>query len=145
MNIRLLLIAALLTLIACGGLGTPPVTTAGEKDFSKDYPKDKYMSEVGMGQSEPEAKNRAKAELSLIFESRIRTDTLDQMRSVLASSGAEQFEQSIESKIKVESNVELQGLEIARVWKKGATYYALAVLERAKAHREWSRRVSDMD
>lgn len=146
MKIRLLLTAALLTVFACGGMSTPTMTTAGEKDFAKGYPESEYLFAVGLGQSESEAGNRAKAELSRIFESRIKSDTLDKMRSVLAASGAEQFEQSVESKVRVQSDVELQGVEIARMVKEGSgEYKALAVLERAKANREWKRRVDDID
>jgi len=149
MKIRLLIIPILMLVMACGGMTTPPATTAGQmnqKDkIAKGYSEEEYLVAVGLGQSEPEAKNRAKAELSRIFESRIRSDTLDKMRAVLEASGTEQFEQSIESKVRVESDIELQGVEIAKIVKKGATYKALAVLDRAKARKEWRRRVLDLD
>ena len=98
MKIRLLITASLLMVLACGGMTAPPATTAGEQDkIAKGYPEEEYLVAVGLGQSEPEAKNRAKAELSRIFESRIKSETLDRMLSVLAASGAEKFEQSVES------------------------------------------------
>ncbi len=146
MKIKLLITVSMLLVFACGGITTPAATTAAEKDkIAKGYPEAEYLSAVGLGQSEPEAKNRAKAELSRIFESRIRSETLDRMLSVLASSGAEQFEQSVESKVRVESDVELKGVEIARVVKEKSMYKALAVLERAKANTEWRRRISEID
>ena len=146
MKIRLLITASLLMVLACGGMTAPPATTAGENDkIAKGYPQEEYLVAVGLGQSEPEAKNRAKAELSRIFESRIKSETLDRMLSVLAASGAEKFEQSVESKVRVESDVELKGVEIARVVREKSMYKALAVLERSKANSEWRRRISEID
>ncbi len=146
MKMRLLIISILMLVMACGGISAPSNTIAAVDDaINQGYPESEYLTAVGQGQSEPEAKNRAKAELSRIFESRIKSEMLDQMRSVLKASGTEDFEQSIESKVRIESDVELKGVEIAKVVKNGADYKALAVLDRAKAYAQWKRRINDLD
>ena len=145
MRLRQLAMVLFALVLACATGTSPVTTTAGEKKGSLEYPESEYLTAEGLGQSEPEARNRALAELSRIFESRIRTDTLDRMRSVLSASGAESFEQEVESKVRVATDIELQGVEIARVWNEGGYTKALAVLEREKAFKIWKSRMDELD
>lgn len=116
-----------------------------ESAAGSEYPPVRYLSAVGLGQSEGEARARAVAELSRIFESKVRSDTLDRVKLVARSAGEESLEQEMDSRVRVISNVELKGLEIARTWHEKGTHYALAVLERAKAAENWLNEIEGID
>lgn len=140
---------AVFMMAGCGGSKSssvrPDAQASSSGGATGEYPESQFMTATGTGQSEPEAKNQALAEMSRIFESKVRSQSMDRMRSVLSASGAEGFEQSIENIVRVESNVEFKGLEVPKVWKEGSTYKALAVLEKSKAYEEWKRRMSEID
>lgn len=129
-------------------LGSAGCLTDGarkESPAGAQYPPERYLSAVGLGQSEGEARARAVAELSRIFESRVRSDTLDRVKLVVRSAGEESLEQEMDSRVRVISNVELKGLEVARTWQEKGTHYALAILERAKAAENWLNEVAGID
>ncbi len=119
-----------------------------KQSYERKYPDSIYLTAIGTGQSEPEARNRALSELSRIFEAKVKSDTMDRVRSVVKTAGGrttEDTEQRIESQLDVISHVELKGVEIAETWKEKATHYALAALERAKARDTWLREIEDLD
>lgn len=141
-----MVLCALLVIFAAAGCGGMETVSAGQND--KDYPSSVYMTAEGIGQSEPEAKNRAVAELSRIFESKVQADTLDKVKSVIKTSGkntSETSEQMLQSRVNVISEVKLKGVEIGKVWKDKSEYHALAVLERKKARDEWVSEQGEID
>lgn len=118
----------------------PPVAIKG-------YPSSKYLTAEGLGQSESEARERAKAELSNIFEAKVSSEVINRVRSVINSKDKETVTRDDEQKIRVLSSVDFKGLEIGKVWqdKKQGNYHALAVLNRNKAREEWQGKVDDID
>lgn len=120
-----------------GGIGTD-ARFAG-------YPESSYLRAVGSGQSEPEARNRAVSELTRIFVSKVKSEAIDTVKSVMVDRKGESLEETLYSRIQVVSDLELEGVEIPEVRKDGATYYALAVLERQRAARGWKNRIEDID
>jgi hypothetical protein len=136
-----LIAIVLLVLPGCSG---PEVAPSPEKD----YPEARYMRATGLGQTESEARNQAVAELSRVFQSRVQSDTLDRVKVVATISGdraEETTEQRLRSRIRVISDVELTGVEIAGTWQEDGTHYALAVLERRTARDQWLSEMGALD
>lgn len=144
------LVVALVVAFLVIGCASSGVSTAGSsKGEGRDarlmnYPDSKYLTAVGLGQSEPEAKNRAVSELTRIFVSRVKTEAVDTVKSHMVD-GNETVEENLFSRIQVVSDLELEGVETPEVWKEGATHYAIAVLERQKAARGWKQKIDDID
>lgn len=129
-----------------GGGGTVGVGPEKAHAATASYSKDRFLVAHGTGESEPEARDRALAELSRIFESRVESDTYDKVSSVI-SGGEEKLDSTLESAVRVTSMVELKGVEIGEVTrdKRTGTYRAVAVLERRKARDLWTREMTAID
>lgn len=108
------------------------------------YPEAQYLRAVGIGQTEPEARNRAISEISRIFVSRVKAEAVDTAKSTMVN-GSEVLQETMESRIEVVSDMELEGAEVPEVWQEGATHYAIAVLDRQKAAKGWIASVEDID
>lgn len=91
----------------------------------------------GYGQSRPEAIRRAKAELSNIFESRIESDVSSITRATTDSMKGDALYKNVQSKIRVASSVELEGVEVGPVTKDGREYVAEVALDRERAAQKW--------
>jgi len=96
-----------------------------------------HLIAKGYGQSRPEAVRRAKAELSNIFESRIESDISSVTRAVTDSAQGDTLYKNVQSKIRVASSVELEGVEVGPVTKDGREYVAEVGLDRERAAEKW--------
>ncbi len=93
----------------------------------------------GYGQSRPEAIRRAKAELSNTFQSRIESDISSITRVTTDSAHGSALTKSVRSKIRVASSVDLEGVEVVEVTKKGREYMAVVAIHRARSAEKWRR------
>ena len=138
-----------ISLVSCasGASTLSKEKASGNTSSGKEYAASKYLTAEGMGQSENEARERARAELSNIFEARVSSEVINRVRSVSDSKNGETVSRDDEQKIRILSSVEFKGLEIGRVWKdkNRGNYHALAVLDRLKAREEWQGKVDDID
>ena len=140
----------ILTMFFSSCAGTAAVSKKPAADTPvgvKAYPSSKYLTAEGIGQSESEARERAKAELSSIFEAKVSSEVINRVRSVINTKDEETVTRDDEQNIRVLSSVDFKGLEIGRVWhdKDQGNYHALAVLNRQKARDEWQGKVDDID
>lgn len=135
------------TLLMCLFIGAGCSESVKKTELVEKFPESNYMTATGIGESEIEARNRAVAELSRIFESKVYSDTLDRIKTVISTSKGEETEQRVESNIKVMSAVELKGVKIGREWydEKTRNYYALAVLDRYQAKENWLNELEEWD
>lgn len=143
---RVLLVSFIVLMGCAGAVDAGPSMADGPP--GGDYPETLYLRATGLGRSEGEARNQAVAELSRIFESRVRSDALDRVKTVSRVSpdkADETTEQWLDSRVQVVSNVELKGVEIAGTWREGGAHYALAVLDRRKARDGWLRDMRNID
>lgn len=99
----------------------------------------------GYGQSRPEAIRRAKAELSNIFQSRIESDVSSITRVTTDSAHGSALTKSVRSKIRVASSVELEGVEVGEVTKKGREYMAVVAINRARSAQKWRRSLAKIN
>ena len=130
------LFITLLLAIGCGG--TERKSPAGPE---VTFPESRYLTAEGSGQTEIEARQRALAELSAVFESRVHAETTAYARSAVGPDNDELFEKDVESKIAIVSSVRLTGAKIGRVWREGTSmgaYHALAVIDRSRTGRNWA-------
>lgn len=136
-NIKLLLITLLLT--GC----LPAITvSADQPDWvnseSSSYPNSKYVVATGSAPSAELAKDRALANLTKVFELRIRESSVTR-QDVLSSrkDGKETVEssQSLSQNINIDTDKIIDGARVAEQWRNpdDLTFYALAVLDRHQA------------
>lgn len=124
---------------------TKPVETAPATAHAPQVSEATHLMATGYGQSRPEAVRRAKAELSNIFESRIESDISSVTRSVTDSGTGDTLYKNVQSKIRVASSVELEGVEVGPVTKEGREYVAVAGLDRARAAEKWQRDINRLN
>lgn len=142
-----LLLLAFLLIFGC----VTPESKAGSKtqntssEAAKESASADTLSATGLGKSESEARNQAVAELSRIFEARVRSEAYDRIKVVVKSSGDETTEQTAESKVRVMSNVELKGVEITKTWEEKGIYYAVAAIDKQKSGDIWLSELGGID
>lgn len=146
----LLVLVAIIFSGCATGAGKPDAGRPGQGGGPPFYPESEYLTAEGMGESEPEARQRALSELARIFEARVVSDTTDAMMSVYKSKGgreAEDFEQRVKSTVRVTSSVAFEGVRTDDTWVSAddRMVHALAVLNRAKAREAWTDKILDLD
>lgn len=114
-----------------------PAKRPAPVESAPEFSGDTHLMAKGYGQSRPEAIRRAKAELANIFESRIESDIASVTRAVTDSAKGDTLYKNVQSKIRVASSVELEGVEVGEVTKEGREYVAVAALDRNRAAEKW--------
>ena len=140
--ITVILIVLIVGVFGCAGTDQK---VADEK--GRSLSKEKFLTATGSGDTEREAKNRALAELSNIFESRVYAETRSRAESVIDTTAEELFEKKVESYIRIISSVELTGARIAEVRQdpESRLYVATAVLDRVQAGRQWKNELNQIE
>ena len=141
-SFKYLFIAMFFLAAGCGIVKEPQ--KAGQAAIK--YPEAEYLTATGAAGSIDAARNAALTELSRIFESRIKSDTLDRVKYV-SEGGSEKFKAEIESELSVATAVDLEGVRIGNEWYDDAkkTYYAVAALPRAQARDKWQKDIGNID
>jgi citrate lyase gamma subunit len=102
-----------------------------------EYPREKYVTGVGVADDRATAEDRARAEISRVFSTNVTvSDNVTSSESTQNGAKSEtSFSQQVGEIINTTSHKILEGVEIADNWQNKETrqYYALAVLDRAKA------------
>ncbi len=144
-NKPMLLIAAAVMLTSCatgGGGGGAKVSGGPRPQWvegeSPKWPRARYVLGVGSGDDEGSAADRGRGEISRVFKSDVSVDTtVDEAESTLNQGGATttSFSQMVAQKVRTASQKMLEGVEVVERWRDASTsrYYALAVLDKAKA------------
>lgn len=145
MNLRSFKYVFIASAFLMAGCGVVKETQKGDRAAAK-YSEAEYLTATGAAGSAEGARNAALAELSRIFESRIKSDTLDRVKYV-SEDGFDKFKAEIESEVSVATSVDLEGVSIGSEWYDDAkkTYYAVAMLERAKAADKWQKDMGNID
>jgi hypothetical protein len=121
----------------------PPKITITEEKI--DFSSSRYLTAKGYGSSKPESINNAKAELSNIFEAKISSDVTSKIKQVADSVKGTSYTKDLQSKIKVVSEVELEGLQIGETEKERSEYVTIAALDKVKAKEKWERDIKKVD
>ncbi|UCD91181.1 MAG: LPP20 family lipoprotein [Desulfobacterales bacterium] len=117
------------------------------KEDGKDFSSSRYLTAIGIGKSEAEARRQAVAEMSNIFESKVYNETYSNTKAIIGSSEEEVFEKRVESNIRIVSAVKLKGVKIGKTWVDENTglYNSLAVLDRLQAREHWTDELENID
>ena len=117
---------------------------------SAKYPRDKFLLGIGQGDDRASAEDRSRAEIARIFSSLVTVNTQVSESETNLKSGEKNdntFSQNISQNIQTVSKKMLAGVEVVENWQdKGvAQYYALAVLDRAKAMVSVHEKIAEFD
>ncbi|MDO8757559.1 MAG: LPP20 family lipoprotein [Elusimicrobiota bacterium] len=151
----LILVAAML-LSGCAGGGSGAKSSSGGarpawvEGESGKWPRARYVVGVGSGDDENSAADRGRGEISRVFSSAVSVDTtVDETETNLTQGGrtSASFSQTVAQKVRTASEKMLEGVEIVERWRDGssARYYALAVLDKAKALGAVSEKTAALD
>jgi hypothetical protein len=104
----------------------------------EEYPERKFMTGVGQGDTREKAADRARAEISKRFSVSVESKTVAIESTWIQNDNGARSENSTgvySDGVSTSSKIQLEDLTIAETWfdKKVVQYYALAVLNRAKA------------
>lgn len=128
-------------LFLSGCMQSVPTVNANQPDWvngeSSQYPNSAYMLATGSASNAERAKDRALANLTKVFELRIReSSTTRQDIHVGTRHGVESVDKSqrITQNVNIQTNKIIEGARIAEQWKSpDLTHYALAILDRRQA------------
>lgn len=125
-------------------------STSGQPDWvagdSLQYPKSQYLTGRGSASSVDEAKRRAQADLSEIFQVNISA-TNDSTLNVKSNGRDEQISSDVTRRISTTTEQIISGIEIAETWQHPATrdYYVLAVLKKQTAATRLRQQIDELE
>ncbi|MBI4374920.1 MAG: LPP20 family lipoprotein [Elusimicrobia bacterium] len=113
---------------------------------SLEYPRESYLTGVGIADDRPTAQDRARGEISKIFLTQVSVDTA-LTESENNSSQGRSFTQSVSQSVQTTSRKALEGVELVAHWQDAKTqqHYALAALDRRKAAAVLRDKIADFD
>lgn len=117
---------------------------------SVQYPRERYLVGIGMGDDRSSAEDRARGEISKIFQTvvSVNTSLAESETNVSVGKKSENtFSQAISQSVQTASKKALEGVQVVENWKDESTvqHYALAVLERAKGVRVINDKIGEFD
>lgn len=117
---------------------------------SKKYLENEYIIGVGLADSLDSARSSARAEIAKIFQSRITqsSESISTEKSTIKNNTANSVSEiKAESKINVSTDQVLEGVKIAETYydKSKKTYYALAILNKARTRALLSSQIAEQE
>ena len=116
---------------------------------SAQYPKAQYLYGRGQASSVEEAKKRALADLSEIFQVRVAVNSEDVQRykSNSKTPGSEQFSTESTRRINTTTEQIIRGIQVAEIWQDPAKndYHVMAVLQRQQASVGLRQQIDQLD
>lgn len=117
---------------------------------SAEYPREKYVVGVGAADDRDTAEARSRGEIAKVFSANVVVDSsLSETESNVTQGAASKnnFSQSVTESVKTTSKKVLEGVQVVEDWQDNATkvHYALAVLDRAKAHAMMVDKIGALD
>lgn len=154
MRSSLLTLSSVLLAGCLAATSHPAMSTQGGPDWvsgsSSQYPSTQYLVGVGSAPSQGRAKDRARADLVKTIKVKVSATSNTRQEVEQHRKGNnldEDVRLSHRDDIETETEVELKNIQIEDSWydDKNETYYALAVLPRAKARDDLLNDISDID
>ena len=118
---------------------------------SAQFPRESYITGVGNADDRVAAEDRARGEISRVFSTQVKVNTASEaVENVRQKTGAKDevtFAQSMAHSVETVSQKVLEGVEIRETWQDDASrvWYALAVLDKAKATSAVTDKIADFD
>ncbi len=145
---RLLTGSGLVLGMAVSLFAAPPLWTKGS---DPKYPKNLFVTGVGISGDLDGARSNARAEVSKVFQARISQTATDRQTESSAAKGKRrgpaQSTQESETLTNVSTDGLLHGVEIAETWydKKTKRHYALAILNKTKVKAGLSSEIAEKE
>jgi hypothetical protein len=111
-----------------------------------EYPDARFLSAIGSGKSEADAKARAASEISLFFKTsaNVRSNTITEYNKIISGNGTQRIGgTSVNESISINSEEEFLGIRFAPIWfdKSGNSWYALAYINKEEAREIYQSRI----
>ncbi len=135
----------LLTLLTgCASKPTVPDWVVGD---SNQYKSTQYLIGRGQGSSQEDARDRARADLSKIFQVTIAIDSEDVQKFKSDPSNENNYESHSSRRISTHTEQIIRGIQIAEHWQDPNTHshYALAILPRLQTAASMRQQISQLD
>lgn len=125
----------------------PPAAPDWVSGASAQYKTAQYLIGQGQADSQEQAKDRARADLSKIFQVAINADSIDIQKYTSDPVAAEQYENQASRRITTRTEQIIRGIQIAELWQDpvNKTYHALAVLPRLQTASSLRQQISALD
>jgi len=144
--IHFLAIPALLLslLTGCASKPTIPDWVIGD---SNQYQSTQYLIGRGQGSTQEEARDRARADLSKIFQVAIAIDSEDVQKFKSDPSADNNYESHSSRRISTHTEQIIRGIQIAELWQDpdSQSHYALAILPRLQTAASMRQQLSQLD
>lgn len=143
----LALFAFTLSLLSgCGTTPNPPTPDWVGGDSAK-YNSPQYLIGRGQAATQEEAKDRARADLSKIFQVAVTAESEDVQKFKTTPAGPGQYESEASRRITTRTKQIIRGIQIAELWQDPATktYHALAILPRLQTAASLRQQISQLD
>jgi hypothetical protein len=115
---------------------------------TKKFPQDKYLIGIGIGKTEEQARNNARAEIAKVFTSHVQSETKDYIESFkkISKKKTEIYGiENIKDTTKITTDKIIAGIIIEEFYKEKDTFYALALLDKIKHTNILSEQISNFD
>jgi len=117
---------------------------------SMEYPREKFLTGVGMADDRASAEDRARGEISKIFSTVVTVNTNSSASESTKTSGSKTenaFAQNVSNSVQTASKKALEGVDVVEHWQDDATrqYYALAILDREKGVKALADKIGEFD
>lgn len=124
-------LASIVLAMGCAGVEKAPGWVNGEEP--EEYPKQKFLTALGTGTTLEVAKVAAKAELSRIFSSQLRSE-IALVEEETVADGKTKEASSLLVDTRIATEIDLEGAEVPLHWRDENTgeIWAMAVLDRRK-------------
>ncbi len=161
---RKFIVVALAFTVAAGCAGGKTIESGGSKTVvnsgskrpdwvsgdSVQYPRESYMTGVGLGDDAAAASDRARAQIAQVFSSLVSVTSeisASEKTTGLDKDAVTESSQDVAESVRTSSQKILEGVEIVQTWQDPQTrqYFALAVLDRAKAASSFRQKLAELD
>lgn len=145
-SIRIFLAAALLLLGGCASQPTPkqPDWVTGD---SATYKSAQYLLGRGQASTQDDAKDRARADLSKIFQVAVVASSADVQQFNSAGAAGGQYESQSSRSISTRTEQIVRGIQIAELWQDPVSkdFHALALLPRLQTAASLRQQIGQLD
>ena len=140
-------IFALMLSLMTGCASRHPVAPDWIAGDSAQYKSSQYLIGRGQAATQEEAKDRARADLSKIFQVAVEADSEDVQKFKTGTAGQGQYEGQASRRIATHTTQIIRGIQIAELWQDPATknFHALAVLPRLQTAASLRQQINQLD
>lgn len=125
------LVTSVILILVIFTLSAKPKTPAWMQDIDSEYPSEKYLAEIGHGDTQENAESDAISRIANVFETNVSTSTLT-TQTVVQTNDTIEKQSTLDKRAEISSNVKLFAVNYSAPYydKKAKTYYSVAYIDR---------------